>query len=66
MIVPRTSNYLLNPRHPDAARVRIAEIVRYPLGPRLVGERCGNLPSREVLETRPEEPILRVAEWMTF
>ena len=36
VIVPKTANYLLNPRHPDAAHVRFTSVIRYPLDPRLV------------------------------
>jgi RES domain-containing protein len=35
IIVPKTANYLLNPRHPDAGSVRIAAVIRYPLDTRL-------------------------------
>lgn len=34
-IVPETSNWLLNPRHPDATRVRIAHVYKTPFDPRL-------------------------------
>lgn len=34
-IVPETSNWLLNPRHPDAPRVRIVQIRKDPYDPRL-------------------------------
>lgn len=34
-LVPKTSNYLLNPRHPDAARIRIASTLRYAVDRRL-------------------------------
>lgn len=30
VIMPKASNYLLNPQHPDAPRVAIAETYRYP------------------------------------
>ena len=30
-------NFLLNPAHPDAARIAVAEIVRAPFDPRLLG-----------------------------
>src|SRR6185369_14729418 len=33
-IVPEASNYLLNPRHPDAARIAIASAMRAALDPR--------------------------------
>jgi len=35
-IVPNTFNWLLNPRHPEAARVTIAETFRAAFDPRLV------------------------------
>jgi RES domain-containing protein len=35
-ILPHTFNYLLNPMHPDAARVTIAEVFRAPLDLRLL------------------------------
>jgi RES domain-containing protein len=35
VLVPKTSNYLLNPRHPDARWLRIASAIRYPLDRRL-------------------------------
>ena len=35
VIVPKTWNLLLNPEHPDAQRVRIAEIIKHPLDARL-------------------------------
>lgn len=34
-IVPKTWNYLLNPRHADAKAVRISSVIRYPLDGRL-------------------------------
>jgi RES domain-containing protein len=34
VLVPKTSNYLMNPGHPDASRVRIASVTKYPLDPR--------------------------------
>lgn len=34
-IVPETSNYLLNPMHPDSSKVRLASIVTYRLDERL-------------------------------
>jgi RES domain-containing protein len=36
VIVPRATNYLLNPAHPDAARCGVRETVDYPLDPRLL------------------------------
>jgi RES domain-containing protein len=36
-ILPHTFNYLLNPMHPDAARVSIAEVFKAPLDLRLLG-----------------------------
>jgi RES domain-containing protein len=35
VIVPASSNYLLNPAHPDAWRCQVTSIVRFPLDPRL-------------------------------
>lgn len=35
VVAPKTTNYLLNPRHPDAARVRVASAIRYPVDRRL-------------------------------
>jgi RES domain-containing protein len=35
-IVPRTTNWLLNPLHEDAARISILEIIRAPFDPRLL------------------------------
>jgi RES domain-containing protein len=37
VIVPKTANYLLNPRHPKADDVRIASVIRYPLDLRFAG-----------------------------
>ncbi len=34
-IVPETWNWLLNPRHPDAARMRIIQVRKDPFDPRL-------------------------------
>ena len=36
VIVPLGKNFLLNPVHPDAAKVAIAEVVNAPLDPRLL------------------------------
>jgi RES domain-containing protein len=36
-LVPLTSNWLLNPTHPDAAKARIAEIIPAPFDPRFFG-----------------------------
>lgn len=35
-ILPHTYNYLLNPRHRDAARIRITETITAPFDPRLL------------------------------
>ena len=35
-IVPAAFNWLLNPNHPDAARIKIAEIIHAPFDPRLL------------------------------
>ncbi len=34
-IVPHTANFLLNPLHPDAKRLHIAESIDYPFDPRI-------------------------------
>jgi RES domain-containing protein len=34
VLAPKASNYLLNPKHPDARKFRVAGVVRYPLDPR--------------------------------
>jgi RES domain-containing protein len=34
VLAPKTSNYLLNPRHPDARKFSISAVVWYPLDPR--------------------------------
>jgi RES domain-containing protein len=36
VIVPLGKNFLLNPAHPDAAKVAIADVVNAPLDPRLL------------------------------
>ncbi|WP_234822425.1 RES family NAD+ phosphorylase [Rhodopseudomonas palustris] len=36
-IVPQADNFLLNPAHPDAAQIAIAEVIRAPFDPRLIG-----------------------------
>jgi RES domain-containing protein len=36
VIVPEGKNFLLNPAHPDAAKVTVAEIVNAPFDPRLL------------------------------
>ena len=36
-ITPHTSNWLLNPRHPDAATARIVEVMKAPFDQRLFG-----------------------------
>lgn len=38
VIVPQAVNYLLNPAHPGAADITIAEIIRAPFDLRLIGE----------------------------
>ena len=51
-IVPAAFNWLLNPNHPDAARIKIAEIIRAPFDPRLLRQpksaekRRGRAPGR--------------------
>jgi RES domain-containing protein len=34
VLAPKTSNYLLNPGHPDASKLKIASVTKYPLDPR--------------------------------
>ena len=34
-IIPRTHNFIFNPGHPDASRIRIASETRHPFDPRL-------------------------------
>jgi RES domain-containing protein len=36
VIMPKASNYLLNPQHDDASRIVIAETYRYPFDSRLI------------------------------
>ena len=36
VVMPKAENYLLNPAHPDAAQLRIAQIWRYPFDSRLL------------------------------
>ena len=36
VVMPKAENYLLNPSHPDAASIRIAETWRYPFDSRLL------------------------------
>jgi RES domain-containing protein len=38
VIVPFAQNYLINPRHKDAARIRVAHLARYPHDLRLFGQ----------------------------
>jgi len=38
-ILPHTFNYLLNPRHKDAAQIRIMETIKAPFDPRLLTPR---------------------------
>lgn len=35
-LAPHTSNFLMNPRHPDAARITIASIGQHPIDERLL------------------------------
>jgi RES domain-containing protein len=35
-LVPRTSNFLLNPLHPDAAKIQIVSVSKQGLDPRLL------------------------------
>src|SRR4051812_20644311 len=41
VIVPFAQNYVINPRHKDAAHIRVAHVARYPHDPRLFGPRTG-------------------------
>jgi len=41
VIVPFAQNYLINPRHKDAAHIRIAHVGRFPHDLRLFGQRTG-------------------------
>lgn len=43
VIVPFAQNYLINPRHVDAARIRVSHVGRYPHDERLFGLRTGNV-----------------------
>jgi RES domain-containing protein len=36
VLSPRTRNFLVNPLHEDARRVRIIETIRFPVDPRLI------------------------------
>jgi RES domain-containing protein len=36
VVMPQAANFLLNPAHPDAAQIRIAQIWRYPFDSRLL------------------------------
>ena len=36
VIMPKATNYLLNPRHPDAARIVVTDTYRYPFDSRLL------------------------------
>jgi RES domain-containing protein len=38
-IVPRTTNFLLNPAHPHASRLSLVSVSRYPFDPRLFAVR---------------------------
>lgn len=42
VIVPFAQNYLINPRHEDAARIRVSHAARYPHDPRLFSRSRGN------------------------
>jgi RES domain-containing protein len=35
VIVPATWNVLINPRHPESAKIRIVQVYEYPIDPRL-------------------------------
>jgi RES domain-containing protein len=36
VIVPRARNFLLNPAHPDAAKIAVGEVIHAPFDPRLL------------------------------
>ncbi len=40
-IVPSATNWLLNPQHPDAARMSVANAIRTPFDPRLLRHTAG-------------------------
>jgi len=42
VIVPFAQNYVINPRHRDASRIRVSHAARYPHDLRLFGRRTGN------------------------
>ena len=35
-LVPHTSNFLMNPEHPDAAKIKIASVAQHPIDERLL------------------------------
>ncbi|WP_038932205.1 hypothetical protein [Bradyrhizobium japonicum] len=43
VIVPFAQNYIINPRHKDAARIRASHVAPYPHDPRLFGQRTGGV-----------------------
>lgn len=43
VIVPFAQNYIINPRHRDAARIRVSHVARYPHDLRLFGQRTGGV-----------------------
>jgi len=43
VMVPFAQNYIINPRHQDATRIRVAHIAHYPHDPRLFARRAGDV-----------------------
>ena len=41
VIAPFAQNYVINPRHKDAARIRVSHVARYPHDPLLLGRGTG-------------------------
>lgn len=41
-IMPFAQNYIINPKHKDAARIRVPHVARYPHDPRLFGRKADN------------------------
>lgn len=42
VVMPFAQNYIINPRHQDAARIRVSHVARYPYDLRLFGHRTGD------------------------
>jgi RES domain-containing protein len=43
VIAPFAQNYVMNPTHNDAARIRVSHVARYPHDPRLLGRGTGGV-----------------------